>query len=58
MEAAWRRVAAYALCLDGKNILLTRFSAPGNPDHGKWTLPGGGMEWGESPLDTVRRELL
>lgn len=57
MEAEWRRAAAYVLCRDGGRMLLTRFVQPGNPDSGKWTMPGGAMEWGESPLETAHREL-
>ena len=38
-------------------VLLTRFVSPGHPDNGKWTMPGGGMEWGESPEQTAHREL-
>jgi 8-oxo-dGTP pyrophosphatase MutT (NUDIX family) len=53
-----QRVAAYALCVDGDAILLTRI-APGFTagDDGKWTLPGGGLEFGEDPRDAVLREL-
>ncbi len=39
-------------------MLLSRYAAPGHPDHGKWTMPGGGMEWGESAPETAHRELL
>lgn len=38
-------------------LLLTRFREPGHPDDGKWTMPGGGMEWGESAVETASREL-
>jgi 8-oxo-dGTP pyrophosphatase MutT (NUDIX family) len=58
MKAEWRRVAAYVLCRDdGGRILLTRFTHDGHPDSGKWTMPGGAMEWGEHPLQTAEREL-
>lgn len=58
MEAEWTRVGAYAVCRDDSNrILLTRFVTPGHPDDGKWTMPGGRMEWGESARDTAHREL-
>ncbi len=57
MEAEWRRAAAYVLCRDGDGrILLTRFVHEGSPDAGKWTMPGGGMEWGEDPIETAARE--
>jgi 8-oxo-dGTP diphosphatase len=51
------RVAAYALSVDpAGRILLCRISpsvAPGEI----WTLPGGGLEFGESPRAAVLREL-
>ncbi|MDP9336579.1 MAG: NUDIX domain-containing protein, partial [Actinomycetota bacterium] len=44
-----QRVAAYNLCVDSDDrLLLVRLSerteAPGS-----WTLPGGGVEFGEHP---------
>jgi 8-oxo-dGTP pyrophosphatase MutT (NUDIX family) len=58
IDAEWRRVAAYVLCRDDDGrILLTRFTLAGHPDSGKWTMPGGGMEWSEDPLETAQREL-
>jgi 8-oxo-dGTP pyrophosphatase MutT (NUDIX family) len=52
------RVAAYALCTDGDAILLTRI-APGATasSDGMWTLPGGGVHFGEDPRDAALREL-
>ena len=58
VEVVWRRLAAYGLCRDeADRILLTRFVEEGHPDSGSWTMPGGGMEWGEHPSDTATREL-
>lgn len=51
-----QRVAAYAYVERDAAVLLTRNSARG-PHPGVWTLPGGGIDHGESPADTVRREL-
>jgi 8-oxo-dGTP diphosphatase len=55
-----QRVAAYALVLrdgpDGDEVLLTRNSARG-PHPGQWTLPGGGIDHGEEPRQTVVREV-
>lgn len=31
--------------------------APGMVDGGRWTLPGGGVDWGEDPALAVLREL-
>jgi 8-oxo-dGTP diphosphatase len=51
------RVGGYALCLDDDGrILLARLSAV-EVDVGAWTLPGGGIEFGEHPDDAVLREL-
>ncbi|MEU6573940.1 NUDIX hydrolase [Streptomyces sp. NPDC046805] len=49
------RVAAYAVCVRDGQILLARSPAPGGGH--EWVLPGGGMEHGEDPYDTVRREV-
>ena len=53
----WTRVAAYALCLDDANRILLARVAPGYLAAGTWTLPGGGVNWGEPPADAVLREL-
>ncbi|MFJ8104541.1 NUDIX hydrolase [Streptomyces sp. NPDC096132] len=49
------RVAAYAVVVRDGRILLARSPAPGGGH--EWVLPGGGMDHGEDPLDTVVREL-
>ncbi|MBO4255834.1 NUDIX hydrolase [Streptomyces griseorubiginosus] len=49
------RVAAYAICVRDGQLLLARWTdGRGRPE---WTLPGGGMEHGEDPYDTVLREV-
>jgi 8-oxo-dGTP diphosphatase len=52
------RVAAYALCVEERAILLSRI-APGytSSSDGMWTLPGGGVDFGEHPRDAAIREL-
>lgn len=50
------RIAAYALAVDGGRVLLCRI-APGYPGAGRWTLPGGGLDWGEHPETGMFREL-
>jgi 8-oxo-dGTP diphosphatase len=51
-----RRIAAYAICHKPDNeVLLVRASArSGTP--GVWSLPGGAVDHGEHPNDTVVRE--
>jgi 8-oxo-dGTP diphosphatase len=50
------RVAAYAVvALDGR-VLLTQMSQS-TPIPGQWTLPGGGLNHGEAPIDAVVREV-
>ncbi len=51
------RLGAYAVSLDlDGRILLCRLAAD-EVEAGAWTLPGGGVEFGEHPNDTVLREL-
>jgi 8-oxo-dGTP diphosphatase len=51
------RVGAYAVIVQDGAVLLSHW----NPRHptlrGAWSLPGGGMEIGEQPAQTVRREV-
>jgi 8-oxo-dGTP diphosphatase len=50
-----QRLAAYAMVVADGAILLTQLShRTGLP--GGWTLPGGGVDHGEDPKDTVVRE--
>ena len=49
------RVAAYAVCVRDEQVLLARWV--GKNGERRWTLPGGGMEHGEDPYDTVIREV-
>ena len=51
-----QRLAAYAVVVRDGAVLLTRNSARG-PRPGAWTLPGGGVEHGESPAEAVVREV-
>ncbi|MEU1226419.1 NUDIX hydrolase [Streptomyces sp. NPDC005828] len=49
------RVAAYAVCVRGDEMLLARWVAKDGAK--RWTLPGGGMDHGEDPVHTVVREV-
>ncbi len=51
------RVAAYALCVEDGRILLCRIAPGPWSAVGSWTLPGGGLEFGESPQAGALREL-
>jgi ADP-ribose pyrophosphatase YjhB (NUDIX family) len=51
------RVAAYALCVDETGRVLLCRIAPSVVAGEVWTLPGGGLEFGESPQSAVLREL-
>jgi 8-oxo-dGTP diphosphatase len=51
-----QRLAVYALVRRGDEVLLTRIS-PRGAHPGAWTLPGGGLDHGESPRDAVAREV-
>jgi 8-oxo-dGTP diphosphatase len=51
-----QRVAAYALIVRGGDILLARI-APSISETEQWTLPGGGIDFGEHPDDAVVREV-
>jgi ADP-ribose pyrophosphatase YjhB (NUDIX family) len=51
------RLGGYALCTDDEGrVLLARLSVI-EVDVGAWTLPGGGVEFGEHPDHAVVREL-
>ena len=51
------RVAAYALVLNNEQIVLCRISDQVPRLSGQWTLPGGGLEFGEDPVDAMTREV-
>lgn len=48
-------VAVGVLLLDGDRVLLVQRGRP--PQVGRWTLPGGGVELGETLEEAARREL-
>jgi ADP-ribose pyrophosphatase YjhB (NUDIX family) len=50
------RLAAYGVICRDDRVLLCRVS-PGHLGVGPWTLPGGGLAFGESPEDGAIREV-
>ncbi|BBB02171.1 hypothetical protein RVR_9918 [Actinacidiphila reveromycinica] len=50
------RVGAYGVCVRDGRILLSHLLPYGN-NPAAWTMPGGGLEPGEDPLDAVVREV-
>ncbi len=51
------RVSSYALLRDSDKMLLCRISKELPNAAGKWTLPGGGIEFGEHPREAAVREV-
>lgn len=51
-----RRIGAYGLCRDDAGRVLLARNSTLSTFPGLWTLPGGGVEQGEHPDDTVIRE--
>lgn len=51
-----RPIAAVGVvCLRGDDVLLVRRGKP--PLEGRWSIPGGRIEWGERAADAALREL-
>jgi ADP-ribose pyrophosphatase YjhB (NUDIX family) len=56
-EKERQRIAAYGLVRDDEDRLLLARAAPMLTLRGRWFLPGGGVDHGESPEDSLRREI-
>jgi ADP-ribose pyrophosphatase YjhB (NUDIX family) len=56
VAAGRTRIGGYALCTEDDRILLSRLSVM-EVDYGAWTLPGGGVDFGEHPDRAAIREL-
>jgi ADP-ribose pyrophosphatase YjhB (NUDIX family) len=55
VDRPWTRVGAHGLCVADQRLLMVR-CAPHLDDAGKWSVPGGGLEWGEAPEVALVRE--
>jgi ADP-ribose pyrophosphatase YjhB (NUDIX family) len=49
------RIGVYGVAVHGDQVLLTQLSGR-DRDVGRWTLPGGGIEFGETPREALIRE--
>ena len=52
-----QRIAVYGVCRDGDGRILLARASPAITLQGRWFLPGGGVDHGESPPDALRREM-
>ena len=52
-----QRIAAYGVARDAEGRLLLARASPALTLRGRWFLPGGGVQHGESPPDSLRREM-
>jgi 8-oxo-dGTP diphosphatase len=56
-EQERQRIAAYGVVRDDDDRLLLARAAPLLTLRGRWFLPGGGVQHGESPPESLRREI-
>ena len=56
-EKERQRIAAYGVVRDDEDRLLLARAAPMLTLRGRWFLPGGGVDHGERPEDSLRREI-
>ena len=54
-EKKYKQLGAYGLVINNNKILLIKKN--GGPYDGKLDLPGGTIEFGETPADALKREL-
>jgi ADP-ribose pyrophosphatase YjhB (NUDIX family) len=52
-----QRLAAYGICVDDAGRLLLARAAPSITLRGRWFLPGGGVQHGEHPAESLVREI-
>lgn len=52
-----QRIAVYGVCRDTQGRLLLARASPAITLQGRWFLPGGGVQHGEDPTDSLAREI-
>jgi len=52
-----QRIAAYGIVRDDEDRILLARAAPLLTLRGRWFLPGGGVQHGESPPESLQREI-
>jgi 8-oxo-dGTP diphosphatase len=52
-----QRIAAYGVVRDEAGRVLLARAAPSLTIQGRWFLPGGGVQHGEEPTESLRREV-
>jgi 8-oxo-dGTP diphosphatase len=52
-----QRIATYGVCRDGAKRLLLARASSSLTVQGRWFLPGGGVQHGENPPVSLRREM-
>ena len=57
-ERKRQRIASYGVCRDDAGRLLVVRASPRLTVRGHWFLPGGGVQHGEDPESSLRREIL
>jgi 8-oxo-dGTP diphosphatase len=56
-EMERQRIAAYGVVRDDEDRILLARAAPLLTLRGRWFLPGGGVQHGESPPESLQREI-
>lgn len=47
-----------ALIIHNRRVLIMKRSSQASSGHGEWDIPGGGMEFNETVLDCLHREIM
>ena len=56
-ETRRQRIAAYGVCRDDEGRILLARASSSLTLRGRWFLPGGGVDHGESPEESLVREI-